>query len=283
MNIKGHAYRASAAALALFTLLASFGCKKSEGSSTIITTSPLPECELLSTVTDGDFVIAVYEEYAEITGYNGSSESVTVPEEYDGTALRSIGKGAFEGNRSIRTVTLPETVVNIADDAFRRCEKLEAIDMPSVKSIGPSAFKESGLRSVKLPDVLQNLGRYSFSGSRLEYIELPGSIVRSGDYVFSGCESLVSIAFDEGFYEISNRMFSGCTSLTEVVLPEGIETVGEYAFAYCSAMTAITVPAEAAIKDGAFYGDGNITIRSAKGSSAEAYAERYKVAFEAVK
>ena len=89
----------------------------------------------------------------------------------------SIGKSAFEGNSSVKYVVLSSSIVNIDTSAFSRCKNLESIDMPGVRSISPSAFKDSGLRSVELPSVLENLGRYSFSGTSLEIITLPGSIV----------------------------------------------------------------------------------------------------------
>lgn len=259
------------------------GCtQKEEETETVITTSPLPESELLRTEDSGDFVFAVYEDYVEVTGYSGTSETVTVPELYDNTRIMSIGKSAFEGNSSVKYVVLSSNVVNIDTSAFSRCKNLESIDMPGVRSISPSAFKDSGLRSVELPSVLENLGRYSFSGTSLEIITLPGSIVRSGDYVFSGCTSLKSVTFDEGFPEVSSRMFSGCTALTEVVISKGIKTIGDYAFAYCTGLKKVTVPSETAVKDGAFYGISNLTICSESGSSAESYSKKYNVTFEVV-
>ena len=67
------------------------GCtEKEEETETVITTSPLPESELLRTEDSGDFVFAVYEDYVEVTGYSGKSETVTVPELYDNTRVMSI-------------------------------------------------------------------------------------------------------------------------------------------------------------------------------------------------
>lgn len=259
------------------------GCtEKEEKSETVITTSPLPESELLRTEDSGDFVFAVYEDYTEVTGYSGTSETVTVPEFYDNTKIMSIGKSAFEGNSSLKHVILSANVVNIETSAFSRCKNLESIDMPGVRSISPSAFKDSGLRSAELPDVLENLGRYSFSGTSLEIITLPGSIVRSGDYVFSGCTSLKSVTFNDGFSEISSRMFSACTALSEVVISSGVKAIGDYAFAYCTGLKKITIPSETTVGDGAFYGISNLAICSGSGSPAESYTKRYNVTFEKV-
>ena len=269
--------------IALTVFMVIPGCtEKEEKSETVITTSPLPESELLRTEDSGDFVFAVYEDYTEVTGYSGASETVTVPEFYDNTKIMSIGKSAFEGNSSLKHVILSANVVNIDTSAFSRCKNLESIDMPGVRSISPSAFKESGLRSAELPDVLENLGRYSFSGTSLEIITLPGSIVRSGDYVFSGCTSLKSVTFNDGFSEISSRMFSGCTALNEVVISSGVKAIGDYAFAYCTGLKKVTIPSETTVGDGAFYGISNLAICSGSGSSAESYTKKYNVTFEKV-
>ena len=269
--------------IALTVFMVIPGCtEKEEKSETVITTSPLPESELLRTEDSGDFVFAVYEDYTEVTGYSGASETVTVPEFYDNTKIMSIGKSAFEGNSSLKHVILSANVVNIDTSAFSRCKNLESIDMPGVRSISPSAFKDSGLRSAELPDVLENLGRYSFSGTSLEIITLPGSIVRSGDYVFSGCTSLKSVTFNDGFSEISSRMFSGCTALNEVVISSGVKAIGDYAFAYCTGLKKVTIPSETTVGDGAFYGISNLAICSGSGSSAESYTKKYNVTFENV-
>ena len=117
--------------IALTVFMVIPGCtEKEEKSETVITTSPLPESELLRTEDSGDFVFAVYEDYTEVTGYSGASETVTVPEFYDNTKIMSIGKSAFEGNSSLKHVILSANVVNIDTSAFSRCKNLESIDMP---------------------------------------------------------------------------------------------------------------------------------------------------------
>lgn len=270
-----------AAALTLTAALCS--CERRSSGTAVETTSPLPECDLLRTEKSGDFTYAVYEEYVEITGYSGSSTNVSVPSEYSGAAVLSIGKSAFEGNKLIESVTLPASVVNIDASAFKNCEKLTSVTMPGVKSIGASAFFRSALREAELPETLQNLGRQSFAETKLEFIELPGSIVRSGDYVFSACHELKSVSFADGFPEISVRMFSDCTSLEAVSLPSSVSAVGSYAFAYCTNLKTVTIDGKTSVGDGVFHECNDLTIRSSKGSAAEKYASTYSIPFEVTK
>lgn len=280
-NIRKKAVIFLAAALALVTALCS--CERQKGKTAVETTSPLPECDLLRTEKSGDFTYAIYEEYVEITGYSGNAASVSVPSEYSGGKVLSIGKAAFQGNKLIESVTLPESVLNIEAAAFKNCEKLSSAAIPGVKSIGASAFFNTALREIELPEVLENLGRQSFSNTKLEFAELPGGIVRSGDYVFSGCTELKSVSFADGFSEISVRMFSGCTALESVSVPDSVSAVGGYAFTFCTGLKTVTLGGKTDIGDGAFHGCDSLTIRSAAGSPAEKYASLYGIPFEVAK
>ena len=57
--------------------------------------------------------------------------------------LRRIGVGAFHFRESLTSVTIPNSVKWIEDDAFFKCSSLTSITIPnSVKSIGEYAFDD---------------------------------------------------------------------------------------------------------------------------------------------
>src|SRR5215472_11411424 len=71
-----------------------------------------------------------------ITGYTGTNDDVVIPSTIDGLPVTSIGANAFQYAR-INTVTIPSSVTNIGDSAFRNCMSLTSITIPnSVASIG---------------------------------------------------------------------------------------------------------------------------------------------------
>lgn len=93
------------------------------------------------------------------------------------------------GCSSITSITLPDTVVQIVDDAFRYCRGLESINIPSsVERIGQFAFQYC---------------------SSLTEIEIPGSCVIAG-MAFTNCSSLRSVCFPAGEYRIGGDAFSYC-------------------------------------------------------------------------
>ena len=254
-------------------------------SASITTTLPLPDnARKVSSSSDGAFSYDVYNDYAEVVDYIGKSAVVSVPSSYEGVPVASIGKSAFYGNANITSVTLPITVVNIANKAFAKCTNLTEIVMPGVKAFGMEAFRGSGLREVTLPAVLENFGKYCLAETALETVTLPESIIRSGDYIFAGCQSLVSVTFAVSTTEITTRMFYNCPSITEMIIPAQITKIGAYAFSACQNLQKLYIPATVTtIGEGLFYNSPQAVIVTTKGSPAEKYAQKNNLTCEIVK
>ena len=102
------------------------------------------------------------------------------------------GSGADNSQYSnFTSITLPNTITSIGDEAFRASQDLKHIKIPdSVKSIGDSAFWWSGIESVELPDGLESLGSGAFYNCEyLQSIDLPDSLSRIEKYTFAYCPS----------------------------------------------------------------------------------------------
>ena len=71
----------------------------------------------------------VYRQITETTlmvvSYSGSASEVTIPQNpVPGMTVTEIGEGAFEGNRSLNSIDLPDTIVIIRRRAFANCSSL---------------------------------------------------------------------------------------------------------------------------------------------------------------
>ena len=53
-------------------------------------------------------------------GYTGQDEDVVIPGEYDGRPVLRVGGLTFCGNRTLRSVVIPEGVTVIDEDELRR-------------------------------------------------------------------------------------------------------------------------------------------------------------------
>lgn len=84
--------------------------------------------------------------------YNGAAADVTIPSRYQGKPVTMIGHAAFF-NSAVTSVTIPDSVTSIGDDAFVNCPQLTNISIPnSVTYIGFSAFAHcTSLMTVTYP------------------------------------------------------------------------------------------------------------------------------------
>ena len=111
--------------------------------------------------------------------------------------------------------------------------KIESYVVPdSVLSIGESAFKNSGLKSITLSKGLGLIGNSAFYGCEsLKSIIIPDSVTKIGGSAFAN-SALKEIYFGKGLKSIGSYAFSDCKSLDEIVIPENVTTIGSSAFAY---------------------------------------------------
>lgn len=84
--------------------------------------------------------------------YNGTAADVTIPSHYKGKPVTMIDHAAFHDS-AVTSVTIPDSVTSIGDDAFANCPQLTNISIPnSVTSIGFSAFAHcTSLMTVTYP------------------------------------------------------------------------------------------------------------------------------------
>ncbi len=94
-----------------------------------------------------------------------------------------------------------------------------------VKYIGESAFKESDIETVVLPDTIESVGIAAFSHcENLRQIDLGAGITIIQWLAFVNCDSLTSIDLSADTMQIIQfRAFSSCENLTEVFFGDNIK------------------------------------------------------------
>ncbi len=215
-----------------------------------------------------------------ITGYTGGSSVIEIPSEIDGKKITAIADNAFTGQRSIVSVTMPDTITTIGSYAFNCCETLESVSLSdSLVSIGERAFNEcislksiyipynvstigdyafnfcERLTSAVLPDSLTSVGAYTFyECAALGYIRIPNNVTSIGNYAFYMCESMDYAILSEKLTTIGENAFYGCSFLDEMEIPGTVKSIGKYAFAMCSLLDTVTIEdGVTSIGEGAFY------------------------------
>lgn len=130
-------------------------------------------------VTEDDFTYTVYNnKYAVLTAYTGSDTDVTIPSATEDDITVTGIQGAFYGNTTLETVTIPDsiTILSYGDDtvgAFEGC---------------------TSLQEVTLTDSIVSLYYGAFYGcSSLTSVEVSESVTHIGPRVFDNCDALESV------------------------------------------------------------------------------------------
>ncbi len=158
-------------------------------------------------------------------------------------------------DKQIEHATIPETitkngkeyrVTSIGKEAFKHCQSLESVIIPStVTSIGDFAFEScSSLRSVDIPSGVTSIGGHTFQGcGMLESVTIPAGVTSIGEYAFAFCGRLRPVIFDAAskLKSIGDNAFKDCTSLRSVDIPSGVTSIGSDAFRGCTMLESVTI------------------------------------------
>lgn len=222
---------------------------------------------IASAETDGTFNYTFYNEYDEdynstkcvrITGYVGKDAEVVIPETIADCPVTTVYDKAFAENKTITSVTIPESVKKIGMHAFLDCENLTEINLPSgLVEIGGdillnTAYSIDGNNwdgellyvdnyllkgtdqvegDVKVKDGTKLVADFTFSyNENITSATIPASVKILGSYAFSSCNNLSSVTLNEGLEVIGFGSFEN-TSISEIKVPNSVNTIEGWAFA----------------------------------------------------
>lgn len=89
--------------------------------------------------------IVLYDGTARITGYHGEATNIVIPKKIDGYTVSEL---SGLGNKGLRNITIPETVVNILDNAFENNDLKHLAIPKTVQSLGSDIVLGNPIREV---------------------------------------------------------------------------------------------------------------------------------------
>lgn len=173
---------------------------------------------------------------------NVISANITVPATHNGLPVVGIGDAAFKNNQNIRTITLPDGLIEIGNHAFFGCSALESADLPAVLTyIGMGAFANcTSLTGISLPDSLTDIGTDLFTGcTSLSSVNIGGGLTYISECMFADCKALVSVELPRQVTSVNRGAFEGCRSLRFLTLSKNMTKLHASAFSGARLLTEI--------------------------------------------
>lgn len=203
-----------------------------------------------------------------------------------------IGKGAFSGDKVLKTLSVGDSVKTIGDYAFNNCTGLtEQIVLSGAEEIGTGAFDScSKLKGISIAneacafadDASTVPAAVAISGplkttvkkdgfvSAMDYAlkygnpyhvnKVNAGITKIEEGEFAGNTAITEIDLS-GITEIADGAFEGCTNLRKVTANDAL-TIGNSAFKDCTALETAECNKAETIKNEAFYGDTSLSEAS---------------------
>ncbi len=170
--------------------------------------------------------------------------------------VTAIGYRAFDFLNYATSITIPNSVIRIEDEAFRLCFYFTSVILSnSLKSIGRMAFYGCDrLTSISLPESLESIGEEAFGNcSNLESLAIPRNVVDIGIPLFNVSHrklSSIEVSPDNPKYDSRD----GCNALIETstntlllgsnytVIPNTVTSIGKYAFYGIEGLKSLSLP-----------------------------------------
>ena len=121
-----------------------------------------------------------------------SLESVIIPETYS-----KIPDGCFAWS-GIKNINIPSSVKEIAQEAFRGCNRLVSIEIPkTVRLLGVDVFRDCVVSTeIKLNEGLKEIDGGAFKNCSVKEVTIPKSVDTMYSFVFDDCNAKVKVYKD---------------------------------------------------------------------------------------
>ena len=181
---------------------------------------------VLKNYTGRNSKIIIPDDVVEIAS-NAIPKAVTSVEFSENSKLTKIDNNAFFGCTHLTKIVIPNSTIEIGNQAFANCNSLESV-----------VFSQNS----KLTKIDSNA---FFGCTHLIKIVIPNSTIEIGNWAFANCDSLESVVFSKNskLLKIGCQSFLGCKSLVEIVVPICTKEIGDQAFAKCDNLKCAEFPA----------------------------------------
>lgn len=152
-------------------------------------------------------------------------ESVVIPE-----SVTTIGRNAFNGCSSLKSITISNSLKKICLNAFKGCNNLTCVKISDITSWCDIDFQSTWDDCYANPLYLAH--NLELNGNPVTEIVIPDGITEIKASSFINCKCLEKVTLPSSVTKISSRAFYGCSNLV-IDVPDTVTKIGNDAFAHC--------------------------------------------------
>ena len=155
----------------------------------------------------------------------------------------SIPNNQFNGKWAMDEAVISGKCATIGGSAFYQTGLKDVVIPESVETIGGSAFYQCyNAATLTLPSTLKSIGNDAFSNmQKIEAVDIPNSVTSIGTGAFSNCSSLKDVKLSESLTVINEYMLRG-TAIERIDIPESVTDIKRRAFENCASLDSVVCP-----------------------------------------
>ncbi len=159
------------------------------------------------------------------------STDIDIDAVYKELPVVGVASSAFDGQSTLTSIVVPDSVTVIGAGAFAGCSSLESITLPFVGAnisgsgrtyfgyiFGDDSYLKSSSDDTGVPD---SLGTVTISGGAI------------ANYAMQYLTNVTTVILGDNVTSIGHHAFYSCSYLHAVVVGQSVDSIGEYAFYYC--------------------------------------------------
>ncbi len=169
-----------------------------------------------------------------------------------------VSYGLFADCDNLLSVTLPDSVVTIEENAFLNCSSLRQVTIPAAAhaigtSVGCVSLQEILVSEAN--DTYRSIDGVLFNATATEVVwfpmgktgdyVLPATVTAIGDYAFREC-GITRFTLPDNLSRMGRGAFYG-SKVEEVTLPDNLETIPTATFQHCANLTTVRIGKQAAL------------------------------------
>lgn len=226
-------------------------------------------------------------------GFSKPTGDLIIPETIinDGItySVTSISNYAFCYCGGLTSITIPNTISSIGEQAFYECNNLDYTTYDNAYYIGnddnpymvlisaknknieaceinsrcrfiyDGAFcKCNNLTEISIPDSVISIGAEGFRYCTFLTVIIPNSVTYIGRWAYCNCSNLTNITLGNSVITIGEGAIA-CTNVTSIIIPNSVLEIDRTAFSWCGSLQSVTIGYSVTyVGENAFEGCGNL-------------------------